>query len=218
MSQPESNPTPSPAPFAPTTQLKVWMCHCLLLYITVNLSTCIYVPVWLLWFFDIIVLHHCRISIRWTSFPSFLRPGVISSSTDSTCISGRRLFSHLFGTQPSPLRYLLVIGFIVILLLGFLLFMSDSSWYRSRTRRFTYHDFYEHGADSNYHYGIVIDCGSSGSRVFIYYWPPHNGNPDELLQIKQMVDSRGNPVRMKIKPGKCLLSFTVSTRSSQIQL
>ena len=96
--------------------------------------------------------------------------------------------------------------------------MSDSSWYRSRTRRFTYHDFYEHGADSNYHYGIVIDCGSSGSRVFIYYWPPHNGNPDELLQIKQMVDSRGNPVRMKIKPGKCLLSFTVSTRSSQIQL
>ena len=163
------------------------------------------VLVWLLWLFHIIVLRHCRISIRWTSFPSFLRPGVISSSTDSTCISGRRLFSDLFGTQPSPLRYLLVIGFIVILLLGFLLFMSDSSWYRSRTRRFTYHDFYEHGADSNYHYGIVIDCGSSGSRVFIYYWPPHNGNPDELLQIKQMVDSRGNPVRMKIKPGKCVL-------------
>lgn len=176
------------------------------------------VLVWLLPLFDIIVLYHCRISIRWTSFPSFLRPGVISTSTDSTCISARRLFSHLFGTQPSPLRYLVVIGFIVILLLGFLLFMSDSSWYRSRTRRFTYHDFYEHGADSNYHYGIVIDCGSSGSRVFIYYWPPHNGNPDELLQIKQMVDSRGNPVRMKIKPGKCLLSFTVSTRSSQIQL
>jgi len=55
--------------------------------------------------------------------------------------------------------------------------------------------------DSHYHYGIVIDCGSSGSRVFIYYWPPHNGNPDELLQIKQMKDSRGNSVRMKIKPG-----------------
>ncbi|XP_073239476.1 ectonucleoside triphosphate diphosphohydrolase 4-like isoform X1 [Porites lutea] len=158
-----------------------------------------------------------RISIRWTSFPSFLRPGVISTSTDGTCMSARRLFSHLFGTQPSPLRYLLVIGFIVILLLGFLLFMSDSSWYRSRTRRFTYHDFYKHGADSNYHYGIVIDCGSSGSRVFIYYWPPHNGNPDELLQIKQMVDSRGNPVRMKIKPGISSLVDEPSKASSYIE-
>ena len=79
--------------------------------------------------------------------------------------------------------------------------MSDSSWYHNRTKRLTSHDFYEHGADSHYHYGIVIDCGSSGSRVFIYYWPPHNGNPDELLQIKQMKDSRGNPARMKIKPG-----------------
>ena len=75
------------------------------------------------------------------------------------------------------------------------------NWYHNRTRRFASTDFYEHGADSHYHYGIVIDCGSSGSRVFIYYWPPHNGNPDELLQIKQMKDSRGNPVRMKIKPG-----------------
>ena len=179
---------------------------------------CMCALVWLFWLFDIIVLHLCRISIRWTSFPSFLRPGMISTSTESTCISGRRLFSHLFGTQSSPVRYLIFIGFIVILLLGLLLFIYNSSWYHSRTRRFTHHDFYEHGVDSNYHYGIVIDCGSSGSRVFIYYWPPHNGNPEELLQIKQMIDSRGNPVRMKIKPGKNVLSFTVSARSSQIQL
>lgn len=79
--------------------------------------------------------------------------------------------------------------------------MVNFSWYHNRTKRYTSTDFYEHGEDSHYHYGIVIDCGSSGSRVFIYYWPPHNGNPDELLQIKQMKDSRGNAVRMKIKPG-----------------
>ena len=92
------------------------------------------------------------------------------------------------------------------------MFLSDSSWYHNRTRRSTLHDFYEHGADSHYHYGLVIDCGSSGSRIFIYYWPPHNGNPDELLQIKQMIDSRGNPVRMKIKPGRvsALINYTTS--------
>ncbi|PFX27380.1 Ectonucleoside triphosphate diphosphohydrolase 4 [Stylophora pistillata] len=85
--------------------------------------------------------------------------------------------------------------------LGALFLVGNVNWYGNRTRRFASTDFYKHGADSHYHYGIVIDCGSSGSRVFIYYWPPHNGNPEELLQIKQMKDNRGNPVRMKIKPG-----------------
>lgn len=154
----------------------------------------------------IFVLFSFRISIRWTSCPSFLRPGIISSSTDHTCSSGKRLFSHIFGSQASPLRSFVVIGFIVIIFLGFLFFHHN--WYPNRTRRFTSTDFYEHGADSHYHYGIVVDCGSSGSRVFIYYWPPHNGNPDELLQIKQMKDPRGNPVRMKIKPG-ILIKYTL---------
>lgn len=141
-----------------------------------------------------------RISIRWTSCPSFLRPGIISSSSDKRCSSVERLFSYIYGTQAHPQCSFIVVGFIVIIVLGCLFFLNHN-WYPNRTRRFTSTDFYEHGADSHYHYGIVIDCGSSGSRVFIYYWPPHNGNRDELLQIKQMKDPRGNPVRMKIKPG-----------------
>jgi len=60
---------------------------------------------------------------------------------------------------------------------------------------------------SKFDYGVVIDCGSSGSRVFIYYWPPHTGNKNELLKIKQMIDLDGNPVRLKIKPGECLSFF-----------
>lgn len=147
-----------------------------------------------------------RISIRWTSCPSFLRPGIISSSTDNAWSSTKRLFSHIFGTQASPLRSFILIGFIVVIFLGCLFFILNFNWYHNRTRRFTSTDFYEHGAESHYHYGIVIDCGSSGSRVFIYYWPPHNGNPDELLQIKQMKDPRGNAVRMKIKPGIIMVS------------
>ncbi|XP_051510169.1 ectonucleoside triphosphate diphosphohydrolase 4-like isoform X2 [Myxocyprinus asiaticus] len=53
----------------------------------------------------------------------------------------------------------------------------------------------------NLNYGLVVDCGSSGSRVFVYTWPRHNGNPHELLDIKQMRDKHRKPVVMKIKPG-----------------
>ena len=60
-----------------------------------------------------------------------------------------------------------------------------------------------HGKNSKFHYGIVLDCGSSGTRVFIYYWPDHNGNPEQLLNIQQMIDRDGKPVRMKVRPGEC---------------
>jgi len=55
--------------------------------------------------------------------------------------------------------------------------------------------------NSELSYGVVIDCGSSGSRVYIMYWPPHTGSKAELLKIKQMIDVDGNPVQKKIKPG-----------------
>lgn len=61
-------------------------------------------------------------------------------------------------------------------------------------------------------YGIVVDCGSSGSRVFVYYWPPHNGNPHTLLDIRQMKDRDHKPVVKKIKPGE---EFLVSSRVIQ---
>lgn len=49
-------------------------------------------------------------------------------------------------------------------------------------------------------YGVVIDCGSSGSRAFIYYWKKHSGNVNDLLQIQQVVRDN-KPVVMKITPG-----------------
>ncbi|NWY64310.1 ENTP7 diphosphohydrolase, partial [Erithacus rubecula] len=55
--------------------------------------------------------------------------------------------------------------------------------------------------DSSLNYGVVVDCGSSGSRIFVYFWPPHNGNPHDLLDIKQMRDRNSRPVVKKIKPG-----------------
>ncbi|KAJ6653712.1 hypothetical protein lerEdw1_008783, partial [Lerista edwardsae] len=56
-------------------------------------------------------------------------------------------------------------------------------------------------SDPTLNYGIMVDCGSSGSRIFVYYWPRHNGNPHNLLDIKQMRDKNTKPVVMKIKPG-----------------
>ena len=57
-------------------------------------------------------------------------------------------------------------------------------------------------SNPNLNYGLVVDCGSSGSRVFVYCWPRHNGNPHELLDIRQMRDQHRKPVVMKIKPGE----------------
>lgn len=68
--------------------------------------------------------------------------------------------------------------------------------------------------DSTLNYGIVVDCGSSGSRVFVYFWPPHNGNPHDLLDIKQMRDQSSQPVVKKIKPGLWLL--LPYTRSGEV--
>ncbi|XP_070210624.1 ectonucleoside triphosphate diphosphohydrolase 7-like isoform X2 [Littorina saxatilis] len=55
--------------------------------------------------------------------------------------------------------------------------------------------------ESFVHYGIVIDCGSSGSRVYVYFWPPHSGNPHDLLNIQQLMDSKEKPVVKKVSPG-----------------
>uniref|UniRef100_A0AAV2LPZ2 Uncharacterized protein n=1 Tax=Knipowitschia caucasica TaxID=637954 RepID=A0AAV2LPZ2_KNICA len=66
-------------------------------------------------------------------------------------------------------------------------------------------------------YGVVVDCGSSGSRVFVYYWPPHNGNPHTLLDIRQMRDRDRKPVVLKIKPGISTLAKTPTAASDYLQ-
>lgn len=53
-------------------------------------------------------------------------------------------------------------------------------------------------------YGIVIDCGSSGTRIFIYCWPPHNGDPKDLLDLSLAKDKNGKPAVKKIEPGLIL--------------
>ncbi|XP_077205507.1 ectonucleoside triphosphate diphosphohydrolase 7 isoform X2 [Paroedura picta] len=66
-------------------------------------------------------------------------------------------------------------------------------------------------------YGVVVDCGSSGSRVFVYFWPPHNGNPHDLLDIRQMRDRNSQPVVKKIKPGISTLATTPDKASDYMR-
>lgn len=70
--------------------------------------------------------------------------------------------------------------------------------------------------DPNLNYGLVVDCGSSGSRIFVYFWPRHNGNPHDLLDIKQMRDRNSQPVVKKIKPGTNRNTFVVNLLSTTV--
>ncbi|XP_060698221.1 ectonucleoside triphosphate diphosphohydrolase 4-like [Hemiscyllium ocellatum] len=71
--------------------------------------------------------------------------------------------------------------------------------------------------DVDLNYGVVVDCGSSGSRVFVYFWPQHNGNPHDLLDIKQMKDKNRKPVVKKIKPGISTLASSPAKASDYLR-
>ncbi|CAG5921623.1 unnamed protein product [Menidia menidia] len=122
-------------------------------------------------------------------------------------------------------RQLVVIGLLVCVigLLYLLLFAGEgpASWIRKdngfhrRLARVTDVDATD-TSNPNLNYGLVVDCGSSGSRVFVYCWPRHNGNPHELLDIRQMRDQHRKPVVMKIKPGLSELAKTPEKASDYI--
>lgn len=54
--------------------------------------------------------------------------------------------------------------------------------------------------EDNFNYGIVLDAGSSGTRAYLYYWPQHTGNKDDLLSIRPLIQD-GEPMVKKVMPG-----------------
>lgn len=51
-------------------------------------------------------------------------------------------------------------------------------------------------------YGVVLDCGSSGTRVFVYTWMrASTPDSDKLLDIVPLTDKNGDPVQLKVEPG-----------------
>ena len=56
------------------------------------------------------------------------------------------------------------------------------------------------------HYAVVIDAGSSGSRAYLYAWPSHSGNVQDLLKIQPLAGQmkaggQTKPLVAKVTPG-----------------
>ena len=68
-------------------------------------------------------------------------------------------------------------------------------------------------------YGVVLDCGSSGTRVFVYTWLRPNSLDDKLLDVSPLEDDQGQPVQLKVEPGLSSFgefSFFRSKSSNQL--
>ncbi|KAF7200026.1 ectonucleoside triphosphate diphosphohydrolase 4 isoform X2 [Nothobranchius furzeri] len=112
-----------------------------------------------------------------------------------------------------------LIGLVYLLLAaarGHASFLTKENNFHRRLARVTDLDATD-TSNPNLNFGLVVDCGSSGSRVFVYCWPQHNGNPRELLDIRQMKDVHRKPVVMKIKPGISELAKTPERASDYIK-
>ncbi|CAM9997719.1 unnamed protein product [Lampetra fluviatilis] len=131
------------------------------------------------------------------------------------------------GAPPAPRRLLALLLALatLVLLCGLYVLGAAHSAGAQRTGSRALERFLEHmlqaeatdTLDAALSYGVVVDCGSSGTRVFVYVWPPHNGNPHDLLDIRQMRDRSRNPVVKKIKPGISTLAPSPEKASDYIR-
>ncbi|KAG1657353.1 Ectonucleoside triphosphate diphosphohydrolase 7 [Nymphon striatum] len=113
--------------------------------------------------------------------------------------------SHPAWIRWSPV-FRWISGIVIVAVVFFLLYWGKNSGF-SNGHSWSFNSFQEMS------YVIMIDAGSSGSRVYIYFWPPHTGHRQDLLNIRQLHDDFGYPIVSKIEPG---LSSWAKTPSEAI--
>ena len=67
-------------------------------------------------------------------------------------------------------------------------------------------------SSQNLHFAIVVDAGSSGSRAYLYKWPDHSNDLNELLKISPLTEINGEPMVKSVSPG--LSSFSENPQNA----
>lgn len=107
-------------------------------------------------------------------------------------------------------RSRLVLYLLLLLLLSLMIF-SVWNYYHGQHYRYVSVKSISSPSDqdlSSHSYGIIIDAGSSGSKVHLFHWPPHNGDPHKLLDIHPLKNELGDPLTKKVEPGIATFAST----------
>ncbi|UXI20209.1 Transcription factor SOX-2 [Sarcoptes scabiei] len=88
----------------------------------------------------------------------------------------------------------------------------DQSWLFSTNK---FNDNLERMRDK-LQYAVLIDAGSSGSRVYIYVWSPHSGDLRQLLKIRVLRDNLGKELYLTITPGLSACASNTSNATDYI--
>lgn len=73
------------------------------------------------------------------------------------------------------------------------------------------------GREEGNSYGVIVDCGSSGTRAHIYMWDSSLSHAELLHRIEPVRDAQNKPVSLKITPGLSSLRDDPESSSRYMQ-